>query len=225
MSAAPNREPTDADRTYQKLITTGLSSIQQNCINVLKLEQELLHRMPESKFRDHLLPTVRNWVTGKEDGQNVRLWIAIAGHPEREILVVDDRDPTKLLFVCPPPFASIPMNTMDTLANGRTLGAQDLLEHQSVAITNGETRRIMDLENQFISIFSPTGAVESKNKHLLNLMIIWTRYNLDLHEILGEHTDEILAMINKESGDGTTTAGDSPVGNEDEEDDSLPIIV
>ena len=203
---------------YQTTLMSKFNAITENCKKFMAFDDKMIHRLKESDFRQHLLPIVQSWIRGKVD-VNTNVWIQLAGSPTRQIYVVDDRTGEEL-FVVPPPYADIPMIAQEPEVQGRPVTGGALAFKQNAARDNKEDREYMRLEEQIMQFFKPQDATAVKTQHLLSLLIIWTRYKLDVKELLGEHADEVMALLTKGEidGDGAGTATrvveDSPEDNE-----------
>lgn len=170
----------------------------------------------ESVFTGRLLPIMKEWILDKR-GDNLHLWAIAAGGPERPIRVsLGSGD----YFIVPPPY-----NHPSTLSakhqreNNQIHAISELMTRRQA---DGETREVMRLGNQMVSLLSTEHDTASLARYTILLAKIWHRYNLPVEQVLAELNVD-LSLYDREGYyiDNTASTHQSSEGGEEYGDDEL----
>lgn len=171
----------DANVMLGKIVKNGLESFSQAAEEINRIASSY-RRVPESYFKNVLLPIIRRHVNRDPDVE-IGLWLNVADGLNRPIEVVSDTDRNEVLFVVPPAFNDIPLS--DRLPEGRFVTIEHLVMQQRDMIDNGDRRTALEIDKQLVDVLKPRPEDETKTAHILLLANIWKRYNLPLSEVLG----------------------------------------
>jgi len=178
----------DRDLSHLSAATrAGLADWDDAANSILEMSKAMIRRVPEAYFVHKLLPIIRNWVQGlpAEVGQ----WMNVADGMENEIIVVDEKNVE--LFICPPPFIGIPPRAHFSAKNRDS--AHAIVHAQGLMYDAGEIRKANAIDESLFEMVVDKPDVAIKTAALDKMIAIWQRYELPLQELLGAHTDEIMA--------------------------------
>lgn len=189
----------------------GLADWDSAAQQILDMSRAMIRRVPEPYFVNKLLPIIRNWVQGlpAEVGQ----WMNVADGMENEIIVVDDKNVE--LFVCPPPFIAIPPRTQFGKKNRDS--AHAIVHAQGLMFDAGEIRKANAVDEALFEMVVEKPDVAIKTAALDKFISIFQRYDVPLQELLGAHTDEIMAA----RGVPTKAAAKDQAPNDDEQHETI----
>lgn len=200
-------KPEQPDLSQMSAATrAGLADWDNAAESILSMSKAMIRRVPEPYFKHKLLPIIRNWLQGlpAEVGQ----WMNVADGMENEIIVVDEKNVE--LFVCPPPFIAIPPRSEFTRKNRDS--AHAIVHAQGLMYDAGEIRKANAIEDNLFEMVVDKPDVALKTAAIDKMIAIYQRYELPLQELLGAHTDEIMAS----RGAPTTASAKDQAPNNDQ---------
>lgn len=189
----------------------GLADWDNAAESILSMSKAMIRRVPEVYFFHKLLPIIRNWVQGlpAEVGQ----WMNVADGMENEIIVVDDKNIE--LFICPPPFIGIPPRSQFSAKNRDS--AHAIVHAQGLMYDAGEIRKANAIDEALFEMVVDKPDVALKTDAIDKMIAIWQRYELPMQELLGAHTDEIMAA----RGAPTKVAAKDQAPNDDQQNETI----
>lgn len=202
-----------APNAYQAYIHESLASFAGAAEEINRMTAKRIRQVPELYFRTKLLAIVRAWVTKAQPEPDIRGWLNVADGLHNPIEVVNDQK--EILFVVPPAFVDIQMNTTD-----HRLARKQSIIHavniQGVYADNGDRRQFWDMETALLDDNQAKPAEHSMAAALTQLVKMYKYYNLPLVEILGEEgAAQIEPLLAKEEVKQTSLPSN---GSDDDED-------
>lgn len=197
MSANENKLPRtgvnpEASATYQAIVKRGLEGFGSAVAAINETTAARIRNVREPYFQAVILPILRKRVRN-EVCDDLGVWLNVADGLNNPMNVVDDDG--KLLFVCPPAFIDIHLNT--TPPKGRFTTTHHVVQQQSDMVANGDMRGVMAIEEGIFDAHRPVTHVEDFADAVMKLVDIYTFYSLPMEEVLGERAEEILALARK----------------------------
>ncbi len=182
-----------ANEHYQQIVKRGLEGFGSAAAAINQVSAARIRNVLEPYFQAVILPIVRKRVKG-EVCDNLGVWLNTADGLNNPMNIVDQDG--KLLFVCPPAFIDIKLNT--TPPEGRRFTTtHHVVQQQSDMIVNGDMRGVMAIENGIYEAHKPTTDIHDRAGAILQLVNIYRYYKLPMEELLGPQADEILALADK----------------------------
>ena len=171
---------------YKGALKAGLDDWDSAAQSIIDMSRAMIRKVPEPYFFHKVLPLVRSWVQGlpTEVGQ----WMNVADGMENEIIVVDEQG--KELFICPPPFISIPPRSEFAPKNRNS--AHAIVHAQGLMHDAGDIRQANAIDENLFELVVDKPDVSLKTDAIDKMIGIYQRYDLPLVELLGSHVDEIM---------------------------------
>lgn len=180
--------PEKPDLAHMSAATrAGLADWDNAAQSILDMSKAMIRRVPEPYFFHKLLPIIRQWLQGAP--AEVGVWMNVADGMENEIVVVDEKNVE--LFVCPPPFIAIPPRSEFSRKNRDS--AHAIVHAQGLMYDAGEIRKANAIEDNLFEMVVDKPDIALKTAAIDKMIVIYQRYDLPLQELLGKHTDEIMA--------------------------------
>jgi hypothetical protein len=202
-----------APTAYQRYLQESLSSLDSAADEINRMTAARIRRVPEPYFAKHLLHVVRAWVTKADPAPEIGHWLNVADGLHNPINVVDAND--NILFVVPPAFVDIQLNTTDHKA-ARKKSMLHAINLQGVYADNTNLREFWGIEESLVQDNMAKPAEHSMAHALTQLVRMYHYYKLPLVEILGEEGAAQLApLLEAESGVAKQTTTDN--GNDDDD--------
>lgn len=189
-----------ANATYQAIIKRDLERFGSAAAQINAGTAARIRNVREPYFQAVILPILRQRVRN-EVCDTLGVWLNVADGLNNPMNVVDDQG--NLLFVCPPAFIDIHLNTK--APEGRFTTTHHVVQQQTDMIANGDMRGIMAIEDGLFEAHRPMTRVEDFADAVMKLVDIYKFYSLPMEELLGEQAEEILALANKRQK--TTASG------------------
>lgn len=182
--------PESIYKLHAKQKIEHLNRASEAILNVVASKRQV----PETFFYHKLLPIVRDWYKNGI-AERIGFWLNVADGMYKEIQVVDDDTKTPI-FTLPPAYSRIPPKVIKRKSlDERTATMADIVDRQGIALENGDTRMVMQIEgalNQSVE-FDTSSITYFKNLYIM--MMIYERYEVPLVELLGESADTLAVAI------------------------------
>lgn len=189
----------------------GLADWDSAAQQILDMTKAMVRRVPEPYFVHKLLPIIRNWVQNLP--AEVGVWMNVADGMENEIIVVNEKN--EELFICPPPFINIPPRTQFGKKNRDS--AHAIVHAQGLMYDVGDIRQANSIDESLFDMVVDKPDVAIMTAALDKLISIYQRYELPLQELLGAHTDEIMAT----RGGSAQAAAEKKAPTDDESNETI----
>lgn len=194
MSGIPDSPQNTSPEQMQQLI------IRQKLDRSIETVRELLtytghkRQVPESYFAMVLLPIIRDWYRGIPNPQH-GLWLNVADGQYNQIEVVDD-DTGEVVYIAPSAYIEIPPIVIRRQPNeSYKLTLADVVDRQAIALENGETRKVMQIEAAIQGFHHFQRSANNTLVNILLLVEIYKRYEFDLKELFGDEVDRVLVSL------------------------------
>ena len=202
-----------ATEYYRNMLEKKLSGMTSAADEIINMTRAMVRRVPENVFKHEVLPLLRGWIVGQP--VEIGRWMNIADGMENEIIVVDGEN--KELFICPPPFIEI-IPRSDFGRRGELAG-HAIMHMQGMMFDNGDVREAINIDANLTNLMLEKPDSALKTAALTKLIKIYLRYDIPMVELLGDHTEEILAAYAKLLEERGETAPDA-LNKDAKEDDA-----
>jgi hypothetical protein len=189
----------------------------QDFANLEAMSSESNAKLREVDFTRRLLPHLIPSPEGAPH-KPVDIFLAVAGHANRMIDVVDNNDPSKVLFVVPPLIAPTPM-AIRTLQASPETDVSELAAQFESEITTAHPGAVIDNYVQRLVALNHTPADAISTVYAKMWAMIYKRYNIPLELMFGADAP----LVEKELGGtpvagGASTSARKPIDDFDEDD-------
>lgn len=207
-----------ANSTYQEIVRRGLEGFDSAVEAINRGSSARIRNVREKYFQAVILPIVRKRVRN-EVCEDLGVWLNTADGLNNPMNIVNDSG--ELLFVCPPAFIDITLNTKPP--EGRFTTTHHIVQQQSDMIVNGDMRGVMAIEDGIYEAHKPRTEMHDRADAIMMLVDIYKFYQIPMEELLGPQAHEILALT-KSRKTGQEAASPSPQqeeNNDEPSDDDL----
>jgi hypothetical protein len=210
-------EQDKANHTYQQIVRRGLEGFDGAVAAINKASADRIRNVREQYFRAVILPIVRKRVRN-EVTEDLGIWLNTADGLNNPMNIVDDEG--QLLFVCPPAFIDIHLNTKPP--EGRFTTTHHIVQQQADKVANGDMRAVMAMEDGIYDAHKPKTHLDDRADAIMKLVDIYKFYQLPMEELLGPSADELLAVANqRKSASPAIAALPAEVIHDEPSDDDL----
>lgn len=181
-----------ADSTYQEIVRRGLEGFDSAVSAINAGSSARIRKVREKYFQAVILPIVRKRVRN-EVCEDLGVWLNTADGLNNPMNIVNDSG--ELLFVCPPAFIDIQLNTKPP--EGRFTTTHHIVQQQTDMIVNGDMRGVMAIEDGIYEAHKPQTEMHHHAGAIMQLVDIYKFYQIPMEELLGPQANEILALAAK----------------------------
>ncbi len=179
------------------------------------MDHENNARVRETDFVRRLLPHLIPSADGSK--RDVSIYIAAAGHPNRMIDVVDDRNPNQVLFTVPPLLSQTPMVIRSLDAPPGTDIGEITAQFEAMITTAHPGAVINEFVQRLMSLnYTPAEAVEVAYGRMWAQ--IYRRYNIPLERLFGDQAKAIEASLGPVKEESAASSTRNTMDEIDEDD-------
>lgn len=206
-----------ANHTYQEIVRRGLEGFDSAVAAINNGSASRIRNVREKYFQAVILPIVRKRVRN-EVCEDLGVWLNTADGLNNPMNIVNDSG--ELLFVCPPAFIDIQLNTKPP--EGRFTTTHHIVQQQTDMVVNGDMRGVMAIEDGIYEAHKPVTEMHNRADSIMQLVDIYKFYQIPMEELLGPQANEILALAAKrKSPQAALPAPHQEENDEEPSDDDL----
>lgn len=205
-----------ANNIYQEMVQRGLERFSGAVKDINDMTAQRIRHVVEPYFQSVILPILRARMRNEPTDQ-LGLWLNVADGLNNPMNIVDGDG--NILFVCPPAFIDIHLNTSPPPGR-RFTTTHHVVQRQNDMLANGDLRQVMLMEEDIYDAHKPREHLSDRANAILQIVEIYKFYQLPMEEIFGARTEEFLALIAQRDGTKGKQLALPAATREDDHDDT-----